>query len=478
MERREKSNSWPHRWLFKGGAIAVAVAGLVALTASGSALAAALTNVSVTASPSSPVVNQPVSFTATATTPTPGAVITEFQFSFGDGTVVTAPPSSIAATASATASHTYTSANSFLVSVNAMDSAGGTGTASTSTIVKASGGATGTLQVSLTPQPSVAAVDQPVDFVASATSSPGAILTNATVNFGDGSAPVGVVAGVPVVHDYMTPGTFTATLSAADSSGNTGQTSTQVAVGGSTAFGNNGVNGGLTFVNPQTTGAAGSPVTFTAAPTVGLACGNLATYTYNFGDGTVITGGPSISHAFSTAGNYNVTVTANCNGVPVATTTTPFAASSINNSFSTVAAASGVNVTFTQGWNIVDGPSGTVITGNQGPLYTYQATDAAYEVVPSGTPLRAGEGYWAYFPVGTSAVIPVSASASQSISLPAGHYVMIGNPGDNTATVTGADYMVTFSPSSNTYVQSTTIPAGGGAWVFSFNGGTATISSP
>ncbi len=74
-------------------------------------------------------------------------------------------------------------------------------------------------------------------------------------------------------------------------------------------------------------------------------------------------------------------------------------------------------------------------------------------------------------------VIPRVAATTQSVPLPAGSFVMIGNPGDGTATVSGADYLVSFNSTTNTYTAISQLPPGQGAWAFSFNGGTATMAS-
>jgi hypothetical protein len=126
---------------------------------------------------------------------------------------------------------------------------------------------------------------------------------------------------------------------------------------------------------------------------------------------------------------------------------------------------------------MVSGPAGTVVNGNTGSLYTLQAGDTAYETIPSGSPLVAGESYWAYFSGAVTNTIASAPGKLTTIQLPANHAIMIGNPGSGTATVTGADYVAVFNPMTGQYQQSTTIGPGQGAWAWSANGGTATIAS-
>ncbi len=136
----------------------------------------------------------------------------------------------------------------------------------------------------------------------------------------------------------------------------------------------------------------------------------------------------------------------------------------------------GFTLSYPAGWNLVAGPSGTTLTSVNGPLYTWQAGDAAYETIPAGTPLVGGEGYWLYLPQVTTLSITVVAPASLSVPLPADHWVMIGNPGDTTATVSGADTVLTYNPAIANYVPATQLQPGQGAWALSQAGGQVTIA--
>ncbi len=141
----------------------------------------------------------------------------------------------------------------------------------------------------------------------------------------------------------------------------------------------------------------------------------------------------------------------------------------------------GIPIATTAGWNIVAGPTGTAVNGSSGVLYTYQATDNAYESIGAGTPLQSGFGYWAYFNTPGSISLPSVSSQTQTVSLPASHWVMIGNPGNSPATVTGADIVYTYNPaitSGSPYTATTTLQPGQGGWAISINGGQATVVSP
>jgi hypothetical protein len=144
---------------------------------------------------------------------------------------------------------------------------------------------------------------------------------------------------------------------------------------------------------------------------------------------------------------------------------------------STYTLAPGFAVSYAVGWNIVAGPTGTTLTGTSGPLYTWGSGATAYGTQPSGSALSSGAGAWAYFDAGTSTTIGLANPGSITVQLPAGQFVMIGNPGDTMASVSGADSVLVYNSSTGKYNQSTQLAAGQGAWAISMNGGTATLSN-
>ena len=130
----------------------------------------------------------------------------------------------------------------------------------------------------------------------------------------------------------------------------------------------------------------------------------------------------------------------------------------------------------TAGWNLIAGPTGFAAPGATGPLYTYQAGDTAYEATPAGSPLQPGDGYWAYF--AAPATLTLTAGSAQPLErpLPAGEWVMIGNPFTTNASVAGADTVDTYAAAGG-YQATTTLAPGQGAWAFSNAGGTLTLTS-
>jgi len=132
------------------------------------------------------------------------------------------------------------------------------------------------------------------------------------------------------------------------------------------------------------------------------------------------------------------------------------------------------SVTYHAGWNLVGGPDGTRYAGADGPIFTLQPGDTAYESLPAGTPAVAGAGYWVYFGVSRSVPLP-DGQPFVTVQLPPGQWVLVGNPsGLRTAPVSGADALFTFDPGRGYHAVSSLLP-GQGALAFSQDGALLTI---
>jgi hypothetical protein len=277
---------------------------------------------------------------------------------------------------------------------------------------------------------------------------------------------------------------------------------------------------------------SGQTVTFTAVTVSPSApCGIGVGYSFNFGDGSPVQTTVSLSamHTYTGAGVYRVVlivtdctgqsatatttvpITAGATATPTPTPTpapgidsaaalalaaisvgTPVAASMpavplaisagvsgalLASEAGTINAVGSQEITFPAGWNLIGSFGGPSSIGNDGPLYTFQDGDTAYEVIASGTELAANEGYWVYFDTSTVVTLFTVIPEMAQIALPAGAWILIANNGEATATVTGADLVYVYSPITGAQAT-TTLDPGQGAWAFSANGGTATISSP
>lgn len=132
------------------------------------------------------------------------------------------------------------------------------------------------------------------------------------------------------------------------------------------------------------------------------------------------------------------------------------------------------SVSYHAGWNLAGAPDGTRYAGADGPIYTLQPGDAAYEAFPAGTPAVAGAGYWVYFGGGRTLDLP-DGQGFVTVQLPPGQWVLIGNPsGLRTAPVAGADAVFTYDAGRGYRAVSSLLP-GQGALAYSQDGALLTI---
>ncbi len=243
----------------------------------------------------------------------------------------------------------------------------------------------------------------------------------------------------------------------------------------------------LTLTPSTTSPQAGDLVTFSyraSPPAVAPPFASITSLMLDFGDGTTadltsdyaagqtVTG--TTTHAYASPGNYTAVLTASASNGGSGRATAEL---TVSGGGGGPVVGGGISVNYPAGWNLVAIPPNTRIPGPLGPLYTYQAGDTAYETVQN---TQQGYGYWAYFNTATTATLSAGSPQSVSLPLPVSHWVMVGNPGSFPATVKGADVVYTYNPaitSGNPYTTTTELQPGQGAWVFSYSGGTVTISN-
>jgi hypothetical protein len=115
------------------------------------------------------------------------------------------------------------------------------------------------------------------------------------------------------------------------------------------------------------------------------------------------------------------------------------------------------------------------VTGSDAPLYALPPGSSAYQTLTTAASVPNGQGYWLHMPSAAQVSLAQVAAGSATVQLPAGATVLIGNPGDTPATVTGADVVWVYDAASG-WTQTTTLNPGQGAFAESAAGGTATIS--
>src|SRR5581483_9316229 len=243
----------------------------------------------LTVLPSSGTAPLPVQATGGCTDAT-SAIVSE-AVDWGDGSLPTAiAPQFYSAF---TVQYTYTTTGTFTVTVTAVDANGMIGSASAQVTVSANAPPTCTLSVS----PSSGTAPLTVTATGNCTD-PDNDIVSTMLNWGDGSTSQGTSG----THTYGSPGTFTVTVTAVDSVGNQGSATQIVTV--TTAK-----NVPPTCVLSVAPTSGSVPLTVTANGNCTDPENDIVSTVLNWGDGTS-TSGTGGTHTYSTAGNFQVVLTA------------------------------------------------------------------------------------------------------------------------------------------------------------------------
>ncbi len=223
---------------------------------------------------------QSMNWTATATDP--GVLdVLSYSWDFGDGVSATGP----------TATHTYLQDGSYNLTVTVTDGDGGS---DTNTVVVVIGNLPPTLTVWTIPIASDEG--QLLNFTAEATD-PGVLdVLTFSWDFGDGS--VGETGDV-VNYAFADDGTYTITLTVTDDGGLSDTVTSVINVAN--------VDPTITSMTGDLTGMEAEVLSWSATATdPGVL--DVLVYTWDFGDGTVLTGA-TVSHAYVNEGTYVITLT-------------------------------------------------------------------------------------------------------------------------------------------------------------------------
>jgi PKD repeat protein len=165
---------------------------------------------------------------------------------------------------------------------------------------------------SFTATPASGAAPLVVAFNAAASSDSDGSITRYAWNFGDGGTTSST--GSTASRTYGSAGTYTVTLTVTDNRGATASTTRTVQVDAP----NQPPIAAFEFA--PTGGAAPLTIVFDGSPSTDPE-GPIATYTWNFGDGTGTSTGSTLSHTFATAGTFIVQLTvADARGLTASTT--------------------------------------------------------------------------------------------------------------------------------------------------------------
>jgi PKD repeat protein len=262
-----------------------------------------------TFSPTNPRVNDTVNFDASTSTAPPGRTIVSYSWTFGDGTTG----------AGQRVSHAYGAAGDFVVGLTVTDNTGASNTATRTVTVAAQapqpppGGPTAAFEFS----PSNPVVNQTVNFDASTSvAQSGRTITSYEWSFGDGT----IATGQRVTHVYNAAGNYTVILTVTDSGGARDTETKTVPVAGTTQ------NPTASFNLSPSPASVGQQVVADASPSTAQGGATIVRYQWNWGDSTQneICSNPAaptdhptcggtnrqtISHVYTVAGTYTITLT-------------------------------------------------------------------------------------------------------------------------------------------------------------------------
>jgi len=212
-------------------------------------------------------------------------IVTEV-IDWGDGTNTPIPPASFA---SFSVGHTFSAAGTFNVVLTATDSFGNQGTSSQQIVVTPPNAPPScTLQVAPSSGPAPLAVT-----ATGSCTDPENDIISEVITWGDGTSTVGTSG----THTFINPGSFTVTLTATDSAGNTGSASQTVTVGSPN------VPPSCTLQVAPNSGPA--PLAVTATGSCTDPENDIVSEVITWGDGTS-TNGTSGAHTFTNAGSFTV----------------------------------------------------------------------------------------------------------------------------------------------------------------------------
>jgi parallel beta-helix repeat protein len=300
---------------------------------------------------------EPLAVTADASgSSDPDGSVASYRFDFGDGTVVGPQPG-------ATATHSYAAGN-WTATVTVTDNGGATGSTSTPVAVSpASSNLPPVATLAVTPASGTEPLAVTAD--ASGSSDPDGTIASYRFDFGDGTV-VGPQPGATATHTYAA-GNWTATVTVTDNLGATGSKSTAVAV--SPVPSNQPPVAALT-VTP-TLGTEPLAVTADASGSSDPD-GTIASYRFDFGDGTVVgpQPGATATHSYA-AGNWTATVTVTDDAGATASASMPV---NVSPPLGTNLVGNPSFETNTSGWAAYAGSALLRVSGGQDGLWSLQVT--------------------------------------------------------------------------------------------------------
>jgi len=243
---------------------------------------------SFTVSPSEPEVDGSVVVDASGSSDTDGT-IASYAWDLGDGTTASGT----------TAAHAYTAAGTYTVQLTVTDDDGATDTTTQTVTVTDGEPANQPPTASFTVSSASPTVGETVTVDAAGSTDSDGTIASYDWTFGDGATASGTTGS----YAYSTAGTYTVELTVTDDDGATDTATQTVTVNDPTT------NGPPTasFTVSPTEPAVDESVAFDASGSTD-ADGTVASYAWDFGDGTTASGATS-AHVYTAAGTYTVELT-------------------------------------------------------------------------------------------------------------------------------------------------------------------------
>lgn len=238
----------------------------------------------------SPAVGDSISFDASTSKVGVGRSIVSYAWTFSDATVASGKQ----------ATHSFNRAGTAVVTMTITDDLGRTA-ATTQIITIAAALPTASFVIS----PSSSGVNQQVLFNAStSTAAPGRTIVAYAWDFGDGNT---AGSGPTVQHAFNVAQVYTVVLTVTDDVGQHNTAVKTVSIGGAVPTAVFSVT--TTSLTTPATYPHTAAVSFTAAASIAPAGRTIASYDWDFGDGTAHGSGLTPSHTYASAGTYIVTLT-------------------------------------------------------------------------------------------------------------------------------------------------------------------------
>ena len=326
-----------------------------------------------------------VNFSSAGTIDPDGSIVS-YAWNFGDASLTSN---------AINPSHTYSSVGSFTATLTVTDDDGATATLPVSVDVLAN--VAPTAVGSATPDTGKEPLE--VTFSSAASTDPDGTIASYAWNFGDSSA---VDTSANPTHTYVLPGSYVATLTVTDDSGDSDSTTVNVTVNPNQAP--------TAVANATSTTTGNAPLTVTFDSSVSSDPDGIFSVSWDFGDGTAASTAVAPSHLFVAAGTYTVTLTVTDDNGAVSTATVSVTAEDLtlwvrdggNDSgsgstavpFDSIGAALAAAVTRSKtdvrvaggsytGFAVVDGID---VTGGYDQSFVPGGVDGATEAVVTGAP--------------------------------------------------------------------------------------------